>query len=62
MASGLKIYEVVKTSKGEPGEDVELWLDRLETAVLVTASNSTSAAQRTELLLPLFLEGAAYAT
>ncbi len=64
MAGRMKIVDVVTKFKGERGEDIEQWLDRLAVAVELT-SLKTSQAERTEemvKMLPLFLEDSAYAT
>ena len=53
----LKITDVIGKFGGEPGEDVEIFIDRLE-----TAANLFGDSEGLALLLPLFLTKNAYCT
>lgn len=61
----LKLVDVIKRFKGENGEDIDLWLERYETAVrisLPTASTQADVEKQMVQIMPLFLEGPAYRT
>ena len=63
--SNLKVVDIVKKFRGDVGEDIELWLDRLNVAVRMTSkSTATDAEIEKEMakVMPLFLEGRAYRT
>jgi len=55
--NNLKITDVVSKFSGEDGENVEQWLEKLETAVEIFGGKEDVLK-----LLPLFLKGAAYTT
>jgi hypothetical protein len=58
--SSYKVKDISRPFKGEPGDDVEMWLDRFQTAMRIAdpAITDQSIAQ----CMPLFLDGAAYRT
>lgn len=61
----LKIVDIVKKFKGDVGEDVELWLDRLWVAIDMTAKAGASLVDKEKEMarvMPLFLDGRAYRT
>jgi len=62
--SSVKLIDVVRRYRGEPEEDIELWLDRLHVAVDITSPSKDDAAKEEEIanVMPLFLEGRAYST
>lgn len=60
----LKLVDVVRKYRGTRGEDLEVWLDKLEVAVRITLSPETTD-KRDEIMaqvMPLFLEDDAYDT
>lgn len=64
-AMSLKLVDVVRRFKGDPSEDVNMWMERYETAVrisLPTKSDQTAVEAEMTLMMPLFLEGPAYRT
>ena len=64
-AMSLKLVDVVKRFRGDPADDVSMWLERFETAVKISLpSESDQAAVEKEMTktMPLFLDGPAYRT
>lgn len=64
MTATLKLVDAVRSFKGEPSDDLELWLDRFTVALDVTGKYATDKDRDAEMarLMPLFLEGRAYST
>ena len=60
----LKLVDALRCFRGEANEDLELWLDRFRVALDVTGKWSSDKDRDAEMarLMPLFLEGRAYAT
>ena len=63
--SNLKIVDIVKRLKGDVGDDIELWLDRLWVAIDMTAKAGATLGEKEQTMakvMPLFLDGRAYRT
>ena len=55
--NNLKITDVIGKFSGDENDDIEQWIDRLETAVQIFGKKEDIVK-----LIPLFLSGSAYVT
>lgn len=56
----VKITDLITKFNGDSGEDVEIWLDRLDVAVNLMRDEDAEC--QVAIMMPMFLTGAAYAT